>query len=987
MNRDSETKAADASPHPYSRLKIEKGYYHDTGTYKPSTPTYPEEEIEYTLTVSTTNIVDGQVTYPNVYNVVNIYDELSPNLANVQVTKVRVGEDSDGVGVDLDEKKISEVCTVYDYALHCGFRTVTFSSATSKIIVTVKAKTVDVNGSDSQTISNTAYVYSDGENDIYYNNNEEEMGCRTLDFVMNGKDTGGGHVNPPGRCFSSLDFTVGTPRLQIAKEVDKTGEVICYYHTKEEPDIELRKDLTDSNNPKAECLNEDSDSRPPSEGEATEAWFSTDIAVREEWKQKAAMTCDDCDIMKIALGLFIKDYISKTLILTKPATQGRIVDNTVSAGDTINFTIIVINTGVVPSKPGIEIRDQLDPIFFDAKNVKITPLSGGVNCALNNLEVVCVSSRGINPAEVDSIYNENGKGEENRNSFKDGLVVRITATVKSDGDIFNRAYVGGGGDTRCPIDLMACYDDAESKVRSVELHINKESKMLSQDCATTTGGEGEEGASAGGGTPCSGTASADRGVTFLKGQEGEYIIRVTNEGEVESKGRVVVHDSIPEQFDVNRVTLTYDYSQGLCELRADHQLYCRMYESSAIAPRGGIWEISVKVKPDEDIKITPDNKHVVNYAYVYGGNDRVCTDESIEPAIKRMVEAGEKDVDNPYDRCYDFLGSDIVSPKLRVTSKINVDQIVAGEPFNYDITVKNEGDYATVGATTMRNTLPKGVKLVDVGSLPEGCEYAEETGAITCTIPDGGIKKGDYISYSFDVVSEAVEGNLTNTALVYNAYDSDCSNVASAKNTARCRSIITKSAVAPMLKIDTYASSLETYAGAQLVYNIRVKNLGNAATSDETIVYDTIPAELKLIGLRASNGTCKPDLSSFECYLPAGIQPGQSEVISVLTSVSNASDEIVNTAYMTGGGDPVCVVENKDEVGNDEMPTKKRCVSSATVRALEFSGLASGGNGAIGAPSSGVLSSLQITGTVVMLGAASYVLLGWHRRAFAAGKI
>jgi hypothetical protein len=258
-------------------------------------------------------------------------------------------------------------------------------------------------------------------------------------------------------------------------------------------------------------------------------------------------------------------------------------------------------------------------------------------------------------------------------------------------------------------------------------------------------------------------------------------------------------------------------------------------------------------------------------------------------------------------------------------------------------------------------------------------------------------------------------------------------------NTSRCHATVSTSALAPILKIETSASALEVYKGGQLAYLTTVKNIGNSQTTADTVVTIQVPNELRLLGVRASNGTCRIDLHYFECTIPAGIQAGQTVYISTLTQameVTEADTTLQSDLY--GGGDPDCTeaVEtektsrlfgpkvfaddtvpappgdsetstegsettsdaesDKDAVktspdattpsvtqngqtltpAQPDVSTNKRCKSSSSVRIIDRPAWATDINDSgTGAPSAGLLSTIQALGTVSMLGVASYMVL------------
>jgi uncharacterized repeat protein (TIGR01451 family) len=656
-------------------------------------------------------------------------------------------------------------------------------------------------------------------------------------------------------------------------------------------------------------------------------------------------------------------------------------------------------------------------------------------------EIYIIPETGYEDCEVDCEgydfggYYENGQYGLGYLPVHDEIQIRVTAIPKQTGEIKNIAYVGGGGDLLCPNNDTNSYCHSEwvtTFISAPELHINKELR--------------------------NGT-DADMGVSIVKGTEAKYIIKVTNEGTADTKGMIVIHDVIPEYLEVNRTTLaltfddaSYSYEAGFCEFRgtSQHELYCRAYDTveGGLLHRSGVWTIEFNVRVLEDAQIDSEYNKVVNYAYVYGGEDPVCNSDEILLTIQQAFYSGDI---NPYDRCYDYLGHTIVSPKLVVSKGVDKTPTNYGEIFNYWVTVENTGDYPTTAETTALDHLPSNVT-IDTSTLSSGCVYEEDTARVTCTV-GAGLKAGHKETFRYKTTSTNFSGQVVNNVTIFNPDDPDCSNDAAAINTSRCHATVSTQAMSPLLKIETSASALEVYKGGQIAYLTTVRNIGNSQTTADTVVTIQMPAALRLLGVRASKGTCRIDLHYFECTLPAGIQANEAVYISTLTQATEVSeaDVTLNTS-LYGGGDPGCAEQVDTEAeaesssrlfgatafADDTVPvdvsdsepsseteatttdesdeteiktspdattpsvttggqtitpaqpdvsTNKRCQSAASVRILERPTWASDiDDNGTGAPNAGLLSTIQAIGTVSMLGVASYMVLK-SRRDFAQATI
>ena len=844
--------------------------------------------------------------------------------------------------------------------------------------------------------------------------------------------------------------------------------------------------------------------RPFTESEAEKAWDSLSPTEKEDWISKALNTfVDNCkndtsgeiarqegnlvkEEAKLAQIRKDKERVNKDLADMRnqlatinsnlsQAQQAAATNNSPALASLISAlqSQIADTTGLITAleKQLSDLTNDEANSLTDSKNIQgiIDALKAGTNTCIDSANLyakfeakknfiewkitqvktvvvtegedgseVCIEN--CNPDEEASGYYMNGRYGLGSLVIGDEIKIRVSAIPKNTGEIRNIAYVGGGGDLLCPNDDTNSYCNSgwvTTFISAPELHINKELR-------NNTGG--------------------DMGNSIVRGTEAKYIIKVTNEGTADTKGMIVIHDVIPDYLEVNRTTLSlsfndesYNYDTGFCEFRGtkSHELYCRAYDTieGGLFHREGVWTIEFNVKVAQDADISKDHNKVVNYAYVYGGSDPVCSNEEIMLTINQAYNSGKI---NPYDRCYDYLGHTIVNPKLVVMKGIDKSPVKHGEEFNYWITVENKGDYETTAETTVIDYLPKNITILP-NTLSGNCKYDDSGGGnLTCTIAEG-MKPGAKQTFKFAATSTNLSGQITNNVSIFGEGDVDCSNDAAALNSTRCHSSVSTMAQSPIMKIETSASSLETYNGGQVAYLTTVRNIGNTATTEDTNVTIKMPNELRLLGVRASKGTCRIDLHQFECTIPAGVQPGETVYVSTLTQAVGAPEgDITLNSNLYGGGDPGCLDadetaetalttgifrdkvfaadtnttdindssktdetetnntenndsdkentenENKDSDTNSDgdktdedtegatppattgtakpaqpnTSTNKRCFSNASVKIHAMPAWVTDiDDSATGAPSAGILSTMQALGTVSMLGVASYMIL------------
>ena len=1012
------------------------------GNYESYDDIHTGEEFFYTLTV--TNNAIG--TYAR--DTITVYDEISPYLSNVRIDKILYfnklveGFDDNNNLVDADPP----YCTISSQTMKCAFNSLLYDETTTgnqiiiRVAATPSAQYV-LQDTDAYTISNEAFVYS--PSDSY---------CKTLDKAKEDvTNENKNHIMIPdgnggerSRCKSKIEFSVIQPQLEITKAIkeNRDGRVWCYYKdstwdlagsdrndpytdnpdtTIDESNYNNRKDITGDPDGVAECLNENEKYREPTEAEIQSAWIALSDTEKDIYGWKPGG-----DNNAVAYNSFKAYYKTQpeNQILVSGGTAGGILDNSIHNGETLVYVLTVTNTGSGDTKGDIIITDQLDKNAFTDAGVSVQPLTGGVECSVQDLLVKCVVSRVLN-----------------NDPSVNPIIIQIAATVENAGTIYNTAYVGGGGDMKCPVgedNRMWCKsNEVSTYVTAPELHINKELRIHDSSCPSN--GESSDS------SPTDDDACWSTGTVIVDGSWVKYVIKVTNEGTANTEGLIVIHDQIPEYLEVDRTTLSlkfdddaYSYTAGLCEFRgsSNRDLYCRAYDTmeGGLMAKNGTWTIEFNARVTQGVDITKDNNRVVNYAYVYGGRDAVCSNETIELSVQEAFKSGTI---SPYDRCYDYLGSTIVSPKLKVSKTISSGQVQAGKAFKYTISVNNIGDHDMPFGTKMVDILPADIT-IDTTSLPSGCEYDEGSRRITCTINEKIVKNRPML-FDLTATTTNATGTITNKAIAYNQYDKDCSTELAATYTNRCHDIAVAQSMAPVLKVNMYTNVLYTYVGGQVEYRIVVKNVGNMPTTETTTINQTIPDGLRVLGIRAQKGVCWPNSTEIKCEIPADIKPGETVNISVLTQAAIEGD-ITSDVNLYDGGDTVCSVDestdiatrttswlttpvfaadtpvdlddeideedgNKPEGGEsttdtsdkgestdgdttlpetiapqDTGPTvssrNSRCQDSATIKSYNSAnGVLGINDSGIGSPMAGALNLLQAMGTVSILGVASYGLL------------
>ncbi len=291
-------------------------------------------------------------------------------------------------------------------------------------------------------------------------------------------------------------------------------------------------------------------------------------------------------------------------------------------------------------------------------------------------------------------------------------------------------------------------------------------------------------------------------------------------------------------------------------------------------------------------------------------------------------------------------------PQLTITKTASSANFVVGTAASYTLSVQNTGTAATTAAATITDTIPTGLT---IGTVPAGCTATGQV--VTCTIATG-LAVNATTSFVIPVTPTSTAATpVVNTANVSGGGDPVCPSA----TTARCNSTTTTPLNAPALTLTKTASSSAFVVGTPASYTLSVQNTGTTATSTTATVTDTIPTGLTIGTLPAG---CTAAGQVVTCTIAAGlaVNATTSFVIPV-TPTSTAATPVVNTANVSGGGDPVC-----------PSATTARCNSTTTTPlnapALTLTKTASSSAFVVGTPASYTLTVTN-TGTTATTAAST----------------
>ncbi len=248
--------------------------------------------------------------------------------------------------------------------------------------------------------------------------------------------------------------------------------------------------------------------------------------------------------------------------------------------------------------------------------------------------------------------------------------------------------------------------------------------------------------------------------------------------------------------------------------------------------------------------------------------------------------------------------------------------VAVGQLLTYTLTVSNAGPSAILAASTFSivESLPAGLT---------GCSYTPSAGTFNVgTIASGATGTGTWTGVAIPsggnatltiacTVGAAAAASITNTATVVpptGTADPDCSGApvtCAGGNTGTVTTPVTR----PQLTMTKTASAASFVVGVPASYTLQVSNTGTSATTASSTITDTIPTGLTIGTLPAG---CTAAGQIVTCTIAAGVAAGSSTSFVIpVTATLAAGNPSVNTAMVSGGGDPTC-------------PANARCTSSVT---------------------------------------------------------
>ncbi len=295
-------------------------------------------------------------------------------------------------------------------------------------------------------------------------------------------------------------------------------------------------------------------------------------------------------------------------------------------------------------------------------------------------------------------------------------------------------------------------------------------------------------------------------------------------------------------------------------------------------------------------------------------------------------------------------GSLEATPRLSLLKR-HTGNFTVGTNGVYTLSLRNNGLVPTSGTITIVDTLPTGLTFVSATGTGWTCGAAGQV--VTCTTDTAILPNAiqpSQITLTV-AVGAAAAPSVTNSARVSGGGDPTCPASGTTTNRNCIPNDLTR-VNAPNLEVGK-SGPANAAVGTAYDYTITVTNTGTAATAIAATVTDVVPAGLTI---NAATG-CSIAGQTVTCPIPTGLSnvaPNNttSFTINVTPQASTAGTTAINTASVSGGGDPGCTA-----VGDCPSPPVNTVIEPTSAA---YSFCRAPGGSAISNATYGIVNGVQI---------------------------
>ena len=349
---------------------------------------------------------------------------------------------------------------------------------------------------------------------------------------------------------------------------------------------------------------------------------------------------------------------------------------------------------------------------------------------------------------------------------------------------------------------------------------------------------------------------------FRVGGTGTYELDVSNDGALPTVGTTTVTDTVPDGLPV----VSADGSGWNCGV-AGQDITCT--NDTVMQPDESLPTITVVT--DVEAAAMPQ---VTNTAHV----STAGTGPSADP---NPANDSDADVTN------------VTAVDLTI-DKSHTGTFPVGGTGTFTLAVRNAGTAATVGTTTVTDTLPADLSYVSANGSGWSCGASGQD--VTCT-RSGVIGAG------------ASAPNITLNVAIGNSSADDVTNTASVSGTDDVDNANdSDSDTAPLTAADLQivkSHSGDFRVGTERTYELRVKNVGPLPTSGTNTVTDVLPAGLTYVSADGPGWSCGASGQTVTCTRTNPIAGGgPASVIQLVVDVGGtAYPGVTNTATISNSSD------------------------------------------------------------------------------------
>ena len=361
-------------------------------------------------------------------------------------------------------------------------------------------------------------------------------------------------------------------------------------------------------------------------------------------------------------------------------------------------------------------------------------------------------------------------------------------------------------------------------------------------------------------------------VTATVGTNYNYTLTVNNTGNAATSGTITV-------TDVLATNLQYvGFSGTGWSCSASNQTVTCMTSNVVAVNGSNVLTLTVKALD------AASGSSVVNTASVIGGGDPSTTPKPSNPVTTDITPAPKPNL--------------LISKSGPVTGIVNTN-------YDYTLVVNNSGTASTAGVITVTDNLPNGLQFVSGGGNGWSCSASGQL--VTCT-NSGVIAVSGSSSMSL-TVKPTQAGTYTNVGSVVGGGDIST-------ETSNSVTTVISNPPTPNLVVVKSGPSTAT-VGTNFNYTLTVNNTGLAASTGTITVTDNLPSELSYVTFSGSGWTCSAVGQAVTCTTTTSIAANGSSTIVLTVNPTTAPASglpVKNTAYVTGGGDPVTTPKPSNEV-------------------------------------------------------------------------